>query len=586
MCGIIGFVGEVDAAPILVEGLKRLEYRGYDSAGLVTLNGGVMRVVKSVGAVEKLASLAGNAELEGYIGLAHTRWATHGGVTDENAHPHLSCDGTVAVIHNGIIENFAELKKELEGRGHVFKSQTDSEVVAHLLEEYSNQGMALETAGMELSSVLEGQFAIVALSTRHPNSLLAMRRKAPLMIGVGKGENMVASDALAFIDRTNRAIFMDDDTVAVVSNGPEVKLFAAGGRRIKPAIVEVAQELSAPDKEDYEHFTLKEIYEQPEVVKKVLRQDAGHMTLFRKELEKAKRVFFIASGSSFHASLLGRQFLATDADIYSEVVLASEYRAVEGWFKEGTAVVAVSQSGETADVLTAISAAKQRGATILSIVNRAPSSLERLSDLTLKLNVGAEVGVAATKSLTAQVALLYNISRKNSNEKEMETLSEAVEAALRLDPLVQRVADALKESRDVYFLGRGLSYPVALEGALKLKELAYIHAEGLAAGELKHGPLALIEKGTPLVLLNPPDETYAETLSNGSEVKARGGTIIGVSTKTDRLYDWFIKLPEVPLELYPVVEVVPLQLLAYHTARLLKANVDRPRNLAKSVTVK
>ena len=586
MCGIIGFIGREEAAPILLEGLKRLEYRGYDSAGIATVDGGSLKVVKAVGTVDKLEAELSGVRLGGFVGIAHTRWATHGGVTHGNAHPHTSCDGSVALVHNGIIENFAELKSDLEGRGHVFKSQTDTEVAVHLLEEYLKDGMDLSTAGVELSAALEGQFAIVAVSTKFPLSMLAMRRKAPLMIGIGRGENIVASDALAFIDRTNKAIFMDDDTVAVVSNGPEVKLFSAAGQAIKPVVVEVAQELSMPNKENHEHYTIKEIHEQPETVCRVLNQDAGTLTFFRRELQNAKRVFFIASGSSYHAGMLGRLFLSENMGIYSEVVVASEYKSVEGWFREGTVVIAISQSGETADVLTAVGSARAQGATVISLVNRSPSTLERYSDVTLKLNAGTEVGVAATKSLTAQVALLYRVSKKESEEDEMTKLCDALESVLKTEPLVVKVAEAIKESRDVYFLGRGMSYPVALEGALKLKELAYLHAEGLAAGELKHGPLALVEKGTPLILVNPKDETHGETLSNGAEVKARGGVIIGVSTESDRLYDWFIKVPEAPRQLMPIVETVPLQLLAYHTARLLNADVDKPRNLAKSVTVK
>jgi glucosamine--fructose-6-phosphate aminotransferase (isomerizing) len=586
LCGIIGFVGQGNAVPVLLDGLKRLEYRGYDSVGLAVLEGGELRVRKSVGTVEKLVSLVEQKPLQGRIGLAHTRWATHGGVVDENAHPHVSCDGSLAVVHNGIIENFGRLRRELESRGHRFRSQTDTEVVAHLLEECLQEGMGLEEAGVKLASKLEGQYAIVALSRKHPDSLLALRRRAPLLIGVGNGENVIASDALAFIDRTNRAIFMEDDTIAVVSRGPEIRLLTFIGRRLKPEAVEVARELSTPDKKDYEHFTLKEIHEQPEVIIRVLDQDAGALTLFRREVEGAERVFFVASGSSYHASLVGKQLFAQGMGVYSDVILASEYKAVEEWFKEGVVVVAISQSGETADVLAGVEAAKSKGATVLSIVNRTPSSLERYSDVSLKLNVGAEVGVAATKSMTAQMAMLYVISRKDSNGGEMRALADAIGTVLKSDPLIYRVSEQVKERRDVYFLGRGLSYPVALEGALKLKELAYIHAEGLAAGELKHGPLALIERGTPLVLVNPPDETYEETLANGSEVKARGGSIIGVSTRSDRIYDWFIKIPELRRELYPVVSVVPLQLLAYHTARLLNADVDKPRNLAKSVTVK
>lgn len=591
MCGIIGRIDTRNVTYEVIEGLRKLEYRGYDSAGIAVLNKGI-EVVKCAGTVEKLKKLYSEKPLSGKVAIAHTRWATHGGVTDYNAHPHLSCDGKVAVIHNGIIENFSELKKELVERGHVFKSETDTEVVAHICEEElkENGGSAnpddlLMKCGLKLAKTLKGQYALVIMSENHPDRLLVLRHNAPLIVGLGVGFAAVASDVLGFIDWTNKAVFLEDDSVAVLRrDGVDVRSLNGAVRRTE--VVELAQELSSPEKMDYEHYTLKEIYEQPEAVVRILRQDPGSITLFRKQLEDAKRVFFVAAGSSYHASLLGREYIARNMGIYSDVILASEYKSYSRWFDEGCTIIAVSQSGETMDVLEAVREAKEKGCTVLGVVNHTPSTLERLSDTVVNLRAGQEVGVAATKSFTSQVALFYSISKKGISPSEVEKISSEISLALKEEGLIQRIAELTSSSKDIYFLGRGLNYPLALEGALKMKELAYIHAEGLAAGELKHGPLALVQKGTPLVLINPKDSTYQDTLSNGMEVKARGGIVIGISSGQNRIYDYFIRVPEAEELHYPLLEAVPLQLLAYHTARLLRVEIDKPRNLAKSVTVK
>ncbi|MDG6928834.1 MAG: glutamine--fructose-6-phosphate transaminase (isomerizing), partial [Nitrososphaerota archaeon] len=504
MCGIIGILGRGDVAPYLVDGLGRLEYRGYDSAGMAVMEDGAIAVLRTVGTVERLAAMYRGSPVSGAAGLAHTRWATHGGVSDRNAHPHVSCGGEAAVIHNGIIENHAELREELSSKGHAFKSETDTEVAVHLLEEALAAGKGPLEAGMDVARRLRGQYALVFLMRGHPDVILAMRKNAPLLVGLGKGESIVASDALAFIDRTNRVVFLEDDTLALVARDG-VRVYGFLGQERPVVVTDLAQELTLPDKHDHEHFTIKEIREQPEAVERVVSQVPGSMTIFRRELEKAKRVFFVAAGTSYHAALLAKRYFSDHMKLYGEVILASEYRGSEQWFDDGAVVVCISQSGETMDVLEAARSAKGRGATVLSMVNRSPSSLEMLSDAVVKLNVGPEVGVAATKSFTAQVVLFYALARGGASEEEVAELKGAMEAALAQEQEIIGVAELVAKGRDVYFLGRGVSYPMALEGALKMKELAYLHAEGLAAGELKHGPLALVDSGTPLVLLNPED---------------------------------------------------------------------------------
>jgi glucosamine--fructose-6-phosphate aminotransferase (isomerizing) len=585
MCGIIGRIDQRDVSQDLMEGLKRLEYRGYDSAGIATLDKERIQVIKKAGTVDRLIDAYRSSPIRGTMGIAHTRWATHGGVNDINAHPHLSCDRKVAVIHNGIIENFDELKSGLIKEGHDFVSETDTEVVAHLSEDYLNNGNTLMQTGVKLARSLKGQYALVIMNVENHGRLLGLRHNAPLMVGLGENFSVFASDVLGFINHTKKAVFLEDDTVSVLGrSGLEVR--SLGGLPRDFRVVDLADELSTPDKKNFEHFTLKEIYEQPISISRIMKQDPGRLTLFRKQLEDAKRIFFVAAGSSFHASLLGKIYLAEHMGIYSDVILASEYRSYERWFDDGTVLVAVSQSGETNDVLEAVRTGKDRGCSVLGVVNHAPSSLERLSDTVVNLRAGQEVGVAATKSFTSQVALFYTIANRNITDQEVESISRAVSQALAEEDTVKMLVGELTSAKDVYFLGRGKNYPLALEGALKMKELAYIHAEGLAAGELKHGPLALIDKGTPLILINPLDETYDDSISNGMEVKARGGVLIGISPERHASYDRFIRIPKVMNDHYPLVEAVPLQLLAYHTARHLRANIDKPRNLAKSVTVK
>ncbi|MDG6935199.1 MAG: glutamine--fructose-6-phosphate transaminase (isomerizing) [Nitrososphaerota archaeon] len=585
MCGIIGRVDYRDISPNLIEGLRRLEYRGYDSAGIATLDGGKIRVVKRAGTVDRLAEAFRSSPVRGTLGIAHTRWATHGGVNDINAHPHVSCDGKVAVIHNGIIENFAELKSSLRREGHDFVSETDTEVVAHLSEDILREGDDLMQTGLKLAKMLKGQYALVIMNSDNPERLLGMRHNAPLMVGVGRNYSVYASDVLGFIDETKRAVFLEDDTVSVAERN-HLEVRSLGGLPRDYKVVDLAEELGSPDKKNFEHFTLKEIHEQPGSILRIMKQDPGKVTLFRKQLEEAKRIFFVAAGSSYHASMLGKIYLSEHMGLYSDVILASEYRSYERWFDEGTVLVAVSQSGETMDVLEAVRAGKEKGCSILGVVNHAPSSLERMSDTVVNLRAGQEVGVAATKSFTSQVALFYSIANKDIDDLEVESISRAVSDSLAQEEAVKSIAREIASSKDIYFLGRGKNFPLALEGALKMKELAYLHAEGIAAGELKHGPLALIEKGTPLILINPDDETHDDTISNGMEVKARGGVLIGVAPDTHGGYDYFIRIPKVLPDHYPLVVAVPLQLLAYHTARLLRANIDKPRNLAKSVTVK
>ncbi|MEM3185349.1 MAG: glutamine--fructose-6-phosphate transaminase (isomerizing) [Conexivisphaerales archaeon] len=585
MCGIIGILSDYPVGDYLIEGLKRLEYRGYDSAGIAVLQDHKIQVLRTVGAVNKLEQNYAASPFVGNVGIAHTRWATHGGVSEKNAHPHLSCKGDVAVIHNGIIQNYSELRQRLQNNGHIFRSDTDTEVAAHLLEDELGSGKSLLQAAIAIAKELRGEYALVFMLKDFPDKMIAIRKSSPLLIGVGQNENIVSSDALAFLDKTNKAIFLEDESIAIIGK-KDIEVYTFSGQRRKLHAIELAAEFSLPDKESYEHFTIKEIHEQPEVIAKVLEQEPGSFTLFRKEIERAKRIFIVAAGSSFHASLLGRSYLSEYAGIYSDVVLASEYKSVAKWFDDDCLILCVSQSGETMDVIEAAKTAKQNGATVISIVNRSPSTLEKMSDAVVRLNIGAEVGVAATKSFTAQAFLFYAVAKGNMQAHDAVELKGAMTEVLRHEAMIAKLSDIISRSKDVYYLGRGLNYAIALEGALKLKELAYMHAEGLAAGELKHGPLALIEKGTPLFLINPEDDTYEETLSNGVEVKSRGGMLIGLSTKPSVHYDFFVRLPEVRREFYPIVESIPLQLLAYYSAKVLNKDVDRPRNLAKSVTVK
>ena len=589
MCGILAYIGREPAAPLLVRLLKKLEYRGYDSAGIATVTDSAIHMAKDVGRVDEIASHLDLTSLSGFGGIAHTRWATHGGVTPENAHPHLSCDGRIAIVHNGIIDNYKKLKEELENRNHSFRSGTDSEILAHLLEDnYDGAGNEMIAVSKTVQK-LSGSYAFVALFRENPDVIAAARKDSPLMIGLGDGENFFASDVGAFIDRTDRAVFVDNREIALI-NTQGFKVTDFNGVSLRKLPTDVAREVSDVSREDFAHFTEKEIHEQSQTINRALIQTPEKILAVSKELAQAERIYLIASGTSYHAALLGKIYLAKLARRVVEVSLSSEFKELQEFLDDRSVIVAISQSGETADILEAVGMARQRGARIVALINAEESSLSRACDLSLSINCGPEIGVAATKSFTSQITLLNflagQMAQSRRNQVELEALSKKVANVLAQDNVVRRIAHKLNTASDLYFIGRGVHYPIALEGALKMKELSYIHAEGLSAGELKHGTLALVTENTPVVALNPEDTTYEETLNSVSELKARGARVIGVSNRVSTLYDDFIQIPSVPDDLFPILEVIPLQLLAYYAALERQADPDYPRNLAKSVTVK
>jgi glucosamine--fructose-6-phosphate aminotransferase (isomerizing) len=587
MCGIVGCAADEPVAKMLLSGLKRVEYRGYDSAGMASVYERRIEVRKGVGKVDEIERRLALSAMKGNTAVAHTRWATHGGVTESNAHPHTSCGERVAIVHNGIVENYLKLKEELLSRGHRFKSETDTEVIAHLLEEeYSRLGDSVK-AMVSVVKMLKGQYAVAAIFQDRPDTIVGARKDAPLLVGVSDGKNFIASDVLAFIEHTDRAIFLNNMEVAEVTKD-SVRIFDFRGREVKRKPTQVAWELADLSKFDYAHYTLKEINEQPKTVAGAHMQDEARLEEFAGALGKADYVFVVGSGTSYHAGMIFANRLAKEARVRNEAVISGEFRERLDFVDRSTVVVALSQSGETADVLEAVRLARKKGARVLSIVNAVGSTLARESDTTLLLNCGPEVGVAATKSFTAQVVVSNLVVDRllGRSGNGIESLSSAVERALRTDDLVRQLAVRYRDAPDFYFVARGQHYPVALEGALKLKELSYIHAEGMPASELKHGTLALIEKGTPVVVINPSGPNHEDTLSNAEELRARGADVIGVSDVQSRVYTHFVKVPEVEEKYKPVVEVIPLQLLAYWSAVARRNDPDYPRNLAKSVTVK
>ncbi len=588
MCGIVGCVAEEAVAGILLDGLSRVEYRGYDSAGMATIDGGTISVRKGVGRIKEIEARHKLSGLKGQVGMAHTRWATHGGVTDENAHPHSSCHGLVAVVHNGIIENYIPLKKKLVARGHRFRSETDTEVIAHLIEQEYVRLKEPVRATLSATKALKGQYAIAVMFQDRPEVIVGARKDAPLVVGVGEKKMFIASDVLAFIEHTDRMIFLDNyEVVQITKDG--ARIFSRDGREVRRKPTQVAWELSDVSKRDYAHFTLKEINEQPQTVLSASIHDSKRLAEFASAIRKAKAVFIAASGTSYHAGLLMKFRLQNEAKLRCETILAGEFKEHEGFVGKGSVVLTLSQSGETADVLEAVKEAKRRGAKVLSIVNAAGSTLARESDQVLLLNCGPEVGVAATKSFTAQVVVANLVVDEVLGKKKrdgMKELSEGVKEALATREKVKEVVQCYVDRQDFYFVARGYQTPVALEGALKLKELSYIHAEGMPASELKHGTLALIEKGTPVVVINPSGESHADVLSYAEELKARGAELIGISDQRDELYTHFLHVPKVRSKFMPIVEAIPLQLLAYEMAVARQNDPDYPRNLAKSVTVK
>jgi glutamine---fructose-6-phosphate transaminase (isomerizing) len=587
MCSIIGYVGKSPAASVLVESLKKMEYRGYDSVGIATLESNKILIRKGVGKVLDVDNSLHLYKMPGQIGIGHTRWATHGGINKNNAHPHTDCENNVVVVHNGIIDNYKQLKDNLIKQGHIFLSQTDSEVIAHLIEVHLKK-FDIKQAIIETCKQIEGSYAFVAIFKS--GIVAGTRLDEPLIIGIGNKGNFISSDVLGFLEYTDKAIFLDNRDIVVLDN-QDIHLFDFDGNTILRPITQVAWELGDIDKGKYTHYTIKEIHEQKNSIPVAFAINSRSIKKAVDIISSSKNIFITGSGTSYHSALLAKYLFYKFAKIRTEIVMSSEFEYVSGPIDETSLLIAISQSGETADVLHSVKIAKQHKAKILSIVNISTSSLCRLSDHYIPINCGPEIGVAATKSFTAQLAVIYSIIDnfcKNTITLDISTemFSNVLNEILNNDVYLEKIAEDIKSVQDIYILGTSFHYPIALEGALKIKELAYIHAEGIAAGEIKHGPLALIEPNTIVIVLNPEDETYHNILNSIHEIKSRGAKIIGISNKNNDLYDYFIRIPLVNKYLYPLVEIIPLQILSYYLAIKKNANPDYPRNLAKSVTVK
>ena len=614
MCGIVGYIGTKEAYPIIIKGLKRLEYRGYDSAGLALFNGEKFISSKTKGKVSDLELKAeAKGTLQGSMGIGHTRWATHGVPNDVNSHPHFSNSGELVIIHNGIIENYEPLKQELIKRGYTFKSDTDTEVLVNLIEDVQKTnnlklGKAVQVA---LNQVI-GAYAICVMDIKKPNEIVAARLGSPLAIGVGQGEYFVASDASPFIEYTNNAIYLEDEEMAIIRLHKPIKI-----RKIKddqlvsPYVQELQLNLEQIEKGGYEHFMLKEIHEQPSVIKDTFRgrllSDKGliKMAGIEDNLHKftnAKRIIVVACGTSWHAGLVGEYMIEEFARIPVEVEYASEFRYRNPIINEDDVVIAISQSGETADTLAAIKLAKEKGAFVFGVCNVVGSSISRETHAGAYTHAGPEIGVASTKAFTTQITVLALIALRLAEAKgtmskseylrnllELELIPEKVEEALKEDANIIKIAEVYKDATNCLYLGRGFNYPVAMEGALKLKEISYIHAEGYPAAEMKHGPIALIDEQMPVIVIAPNQNHYDKVVSNIQEIKARSGKIIAVVSKGDTqvkaLADHIIEMPESTEALTSIIATIPLQLLSYHIAVMRECNVDQPRNLAKSVTV-
>ena len=611
MCGIVAYIGEKEAYPILIKGLQRLEYRGYDSAGVALLDG-EMKVFKKAGKVGELVEFCKEKDVTGNIGIGHTRWATHGEPNDTNAHPHYSGNEKLSIIHNGIIENYAPLKEELKKRGHIFRTDTDTEVLIHLIEEIkNNEDVPLEEAVRIALNEVIGAYAIVILSEDEPNKLIAARNSSPLVIGIGNDEFFVASDATPIVEHTKNVVYLNDEEIAVIDRKDGLSIRTIKNQIKTPYIQELELKLEMLEKSGYEHFMLKEIYEQPTSVKDSMRGrlhptkglvSLGGMRDYEQKLVNAKRIIIVACGTSWHAGLVGEYLLEDLARIPVEVEYASEFRYRNPILFEDDVVIAISQSGETADTLAAIELAKSKGATVLGICNVVGSSISRATHAGSYTHAGPEIGVASTKAFTAQLTVLTLLALSLAHKKgtipdnkyqilltELEKIPQKIEQALECDEQVQYMAKIYKDVPNFLYLGRGYNFPVALEGALKLKEISYIHAEGYPAAEMKHGPIALIDEEMPVVVMATNKSAYDKIISNVQEVKARKGRIIAIVTKGEdvikEMAEFVIEIPETEEPLSPLLTVIPLQLLSYHIAVLRGCNVDQPRNLAKSVTV-
>ncbi len=612
MCGIIGYIGPKDVVPVLIDGLRRLEYRGYDSAGVAVVRNGCVDLRRSAGKLSNLETVIGSAPLSGEYGVGHTRWATHGRPTEENAHPHRDCTGKIVVVHNGIIENYLDLKHELQRQGHQFVTDTDTEIVAHLVErEMQHDG--LENAVRRALLLMRGLFALVLISADDPEKIVAVRNGPPIVVGLGDGEFFVASDIPAILSHTRDVVFLGDEEMAVITR-TGVTFTDFFGRPVSKATQRVLWDPIMAEKAGYKHFMLKEIFEQPMAARETIlgrvSQDSGRIFLEEMKIGDAAlaavdRVTIVACGTSWHAGLVGKFMIERLARVHVDVDYGSEYRYRQPIVTPHTLAVVITQSGETADTLAALREAKRAGASSIAICNVVGSMATRETDGTIYTHAGPEIGVASTKAFTSQLVALYLLALRLGQVRGVLTpatsqphvnallqLPQFLEQALKVGPEVEEVASRFQHRSDFLYLGRGINYPIALEGALKLKEISYIHAEGYPAGEMKHGPIALIDEQMPVVALAPEDLVFEKMIGNMQEVKARGGSVIAFTTRNDTLAsildpsrDFIIELPQTPELLTPIVMTLPLQLLAYDIAVRRGCDVDQPRNLAKSVTV-
>jgi len=613
MCGIVAYVGNKEAYPILIKGLKRLEYRGYDSSGVALINEGSINLYKKQGKVAELENFVEGKNITSNIGIGHTRWATHGAPNDKNAHPHYSGSNDLAIIHNGIIENYASLKKELSQRGHKFTSDTDTEVLIHLIEDIQENTKVdlVEAVRIALNEVV-GAYAIVIISSNQPDVMIVAKKSSPLVIGIGKeGEYFVASDATPIVEYTKNVVYLEDEQIGVIQKGEKLRLIDIKNQEITPYIQELEIQLEAIEKEGYEHFMLKEIYEQPVSIRNSMRgrinKEKGLVSLggirdYEQTIINAERIIIVACGTSWHAGLVGEYLFEEFTRIPVEVEYASEFRYRNPIINENDVVIAISQSGETADTLAAIKLAKEKGATIIGICNVVGSTISRETHCGSYTHAGPEIGVASTKAFTAQVTVLTLMALSIAQKKgsiseskfrllltELEAIPSKVEQMLESDKQVIYISELFKDATNFLYLGRGYNFPVALEGALKLKEISYIHAEGYPAAEMKHGPIALIDEEMPIVVIATKSGNYEKVVSTIEEIKARKGKIIAIVTEGDTevkaIADHVIEIPETEDALSPLLTTIPMQLLSYHIAVMRGCNVDQPRNLAKSVTV-
>jgi glucosamine--fructose-6-phosphate aminotransferase (isomerizing) len=610
MCGIVGYIGHRDAFPIIIKGLHRLEYRGYDSAGVALLDK-ELKVYKKAGKVSDLEEFTKGLELKATIGMGHTRWATHGAPSDRNSHPHSSGDRKLSIIHNGIIENYSVLKEALLGKGHTFKSDTDTEVLIHLVEDIQHEtGLGLEDAVRVALTKVIGAYAIVIMSADEPDLLIAARKGSPMVLGVGKDEYFIASDATPIVEYTKKVIYLNDNEIAYIRRD-NLLIKTIDNTVQVPYIQKLDLQLEMLEKGGYDHFMLKEIYEQPRSIRDCMRGriydtegkvQLGGIKEYAEKLKNVDRIIIVACGTSWHAGLVGEYLIEEYARVPVEVEYASEFRYRNPIISEKDLVIAISQSGETADTMAAIELAKEKGATIFGICNVVGASIPRLTHAGVYTHAGPEIGVASTKAFTAQVTVLTLIAFYIAQQRgtitrnklieyltELNEIPELVERALKSNDHIKEIAEKFKNSTNCLFLGRGSSFPVALEGALKLKEISYIHAEGYPAAEMKHGPIALIDEDMPVIFIATQHSSYEKVISNIQEVKARGGHVIAIVTEGDTtvrdMAEYVIEIPQTGEAFVPLLATIPLQLLAYHIAVMRGCNVDQPRNLAKSVTV-